>query len=94
MAGLDVAHKAQILAADIERFRAIGNPVSTIVAEHQHGLLYGVPQRTSGLSAHRCTFPCTIAGCSESPGTVDVRLNVETEIHPGDDGGGVFPDGE
>ncbi len=33
MAGLDVTHKAQILPADIERFRQIGNPVSTIVAE-------------------------------------------------------------
>ncbi|MGO1308730.1 MAG: pyrimidine-specific ribonucleoside hydrolase RihA, partial [Kluyvera intermedia] len=33
MAGLDVTHKAQIHAADTERFRAIGNPISTIVAE-------------------------------------------------------------
>jgi pyrimidine-specific ribonucleoside hydrolase len=33
MAGLDVTHRAQILPADIERFRQIGNPVSTIVAE-------------------------------------------------------------
>lgn len=30
---LDVTHKAQIYAADIERFRAIGNPISTTVAE-------------------------------------------------------------
>ena len=33
MAGLDVTHKAQIHVEDTERFRAIGNPVSTIVAE-------------------------------------------------------------
>jgi len=33
MAGLDVTHKAQIHREDTERFRAIGNPISTIVAE-------------------------------------------------------------
>ena len=33
MAGLDVTHKAQIHVEDIERFRRIGNPISTIVAE-------------------------------------------------------------
>ncbi|MFP1528071.1 nucleoside hydrolase [Escherichia coli] len=31
MAGLDVTHKAQIHVEDTERFRAIGNPVSTVV---------------------------------------------------------------
>ena len=33
MAGLDVTHKAQIHVEDIEHFRRIGNPISTIVAE-------------------------------------------------------------
>ncbi len=33
MAGLDVTHRAQIHGLDIERFRQLGNPVATIVAE-------------------------------------------------------------
>ncbi|WP_404653861.1 pyrimidine-specific ribonucleoside hydrolase RihA [Raoultella terrigena] len=33
MAGLDVTHRAQIHDMDIERFRQVGNPVATIVAE-------------------------------------------------------------
>jgi pyrimidine-specific ribonucleoside hydrolase len=33
MAGLDVTHRAQIMAQDIERFRTVGNPVATTVAE-------------------------------------------------------------
>jgi pyrimidine-specific ribonucleoside hydrolase len=33
MAGLDVTHRAQIMADDIERFRAINNPVARTVAE-------------------------------------------------------------
>ena len=33
MAGLGVTHRAPIIADDIERFRSVGNPVATTVAE-------------------------------------------------------------
>lgn len=55
MAGLDVTHKAQIHAADIERFRAIGNPISTIVAELLDFFMEYHKDENGDLSAHRCT---------------------------------------
>ena len=43
MAGLDVTHRAQIMTDDIERFRAVGNPVATHRGRAAR-LLYGVSQ--------------------------------------------------
>ncbi|VUC88293.1 nucleoside hydrolase [Salmonella sp. NCTC 11881] len=100
MAGLDVTHKAQIHAADIERFRAIGNPISTIVAElldffmeYHKDEKWGFCRRTAARPVHH------------RPGLLkpEIFTTVERwgrrgnpgEIHPGDDGGGLlFPDGE
>lgn len=64
MAGLDVTHKAQIHAADIERFRAIGNPISTIVAELLDFFMEYHKDENGDLSAHRCTTRAPSPGCS------------------------------
>ncbi len=61
MAGLDVTHKAQILPADIERFRQIGNPVSTIVAELLDFFMAYHKDEKWGFDGAPLHDPCTIA---------------------------------
>ena len=61
MAGLDVTHKAQIHEADIERFRAIGNPVSTVVAELLDFFLRYHKDEKWGFTGAPLHDPCTIA---------------------------------
>ncbi len=62
--GLDVTHKAQILPADIERFRQIGNPVSTIVAELLDFFMAYHKDEKWGFDARRCTIPAPSPGSS------------------------------
>ena len=61
MAGLDVTHKAQIHAADTERFHAIGNPVSTIVAELLDFFMEYHKDEKWGFVGAPLHDPCTIA---------------------------------
>lgn len=61
MAGLDVTHKAQIHVEDTERFRAIGNPVSTIVAELLDFFLEYHKDEKWGFVGAPLHDPCTIA---------------------------------
>ncbi|WP_058911708.1 pyrimidine-specific ribonucleoside hydrolase RihA [Entomohabitans teleogrylli] len=61
MAGLDVTHKAQILAADIERLRAIGNPVAVAVAELLDFFIEYHKQEKWGFQGAPLHDPCTIA---------------------------------
>ena len=64
MAGLDVTHRAQILPADIERFRQIGNPVSTIVAELLDFFMAYHKDESGASTARRCTIPAPSPGSS------------------------------
>ncbi len=61
MAGLDVTHKAQIHVEDTERFRAICNPVSTIVAELLDFFLEYHKDEKWGFVGAPLHDPCTIA---------------------------------
>ena len=61
MAGLDVTHKAQIHVEDIERFRRIGNPISTIVAELLDFFLEYHKDEKWGFVGAPLHDPCTIA---------------------------------
>jgi pyrimidine-specific ribonucleoside hydrolase len=61
MAGLNVTHQALVLPTDIERLRAIGNPVAQAVAEMLDfylPLYLGHPRGLPGAAMHD---PCTIA---------------------------------
>lgn len=95
MAGLDVTHKAQILPADIERFRQIGNPVSTIVAElldffmaYHKDEKWGFDGRAAARSLHHRLAPQ--AGDLYHYRTLGRRGNGR-KIYPGDDGGRLLP---
>jgi pyrimidine-specific ribonucleoside hydrolase len=61
MAGLDVTHRAQIMADDIERFRAIGNPVATTVAELLDFFMEYHKAEKWGFHGAPLHDPCTIA---------------------------------
>lgn len=61
MAGLDVTHRAQIMAADIERFRSIGNPVATTVAELLDFFMEYHKTEKWGFKGAPLHDPCTIA---------------------------------
>ncbi|WP_422732056.1 pyrimidine-specific ribonucleoside hydrolase RihA [Leclercia pneumoniae] len=61
MAGLDVTHRAQIMAADIERFRSIGNPVATTVAELLDFFMEYHKTEKWGFNGAPLHDPCTIA---------------------------------
>ena len=61
MAGLDVTHRAQIMANDIERFRAIGNPVATTVAELLDFFMEYHKAEKWGFHGAPLHDPCTIA---------------------------------
>lgn len=81
MAGLDVTHKAQILPADIERFRQIGNPVSTIVAELLDFFMAYHKDEKWGFDGAPLHDPCTIAWLlkPEIFTTIERWVGVETE---------------
>ncbi|ALR75965.1 pyrimidine-specific ribonucleoside hydrolase RihA [[Enterobacter] lignolyticus] len=81
MAGLDVTHKAQIHAEDIERFRAIGNPTATIVAELLDFFMEYHKQEKWGFVGAPLHDPCTIAWLlkPEIFTTVDRWVGVETQ---------------
>ncbi|WP_159237286.1 pyrimidine-specific ribonucleoside hydrolase RihA [Raoultella terrigena] len=61
MAGLDVTHKAQIHDMDIERFRQVGNPVATIVAELLDFFMEYHKDAKWGFTGAPLHDPCTIA---------------------------------
>ncbi|HDZ2243947.1 TPA: pyrimidine-specific ribonucleoside hydrolase RihA [Klebsiella pneumoniae] len=81
MAGLDVTRKAQILPADIERFRQIGNPVSTIVAELLDFFMAYHKDEKWGFDGAPLHDPCTIAWLlkPEIFTTIERWVGVETE---------------
>ncbi len=91
MAGLDVTHRAQILPADIERFRQIGNPVSTIVAELlDFFMAYHKDEKWGfdGAPLHHRLAPQ--AGDLYHDRTLGWRRNGR-QIYPGDDSGRLLP---
>ena len=61
MAGLDVTHRAQIHGLDIERFRQVGNPVATIVAELLDFFMEYHKAEKWGFHGAPLHDPCTIA---------------------------------
>ncbi|HFP9422965.1 Pyrimidine-specific ribonucleoside hydrolase rihA [Raoultella ornithinolytica] len=61
MAGLDVTHRAQIHGLDIERFRQVGNPVATIVAELLDFFMEYHKDAIWGFTGAPLHDPCTIA---------------------------------
>ncbi|WP_144839792.1 pyrimidine-specific ribonucleoside hydrolase RihA [Leclercia adecarboxylata] len=61
MAGLDVTHRAQIMADDIERFRAINNPVARTVAELLDFFMEYYKTEKWGFQGAPLHDPCTIA---------------------------------
>lgn len=61
MAGLDVTHRAQIHDMDIERFRQVGNPVATIVAELLDFFIEYHKDAKWGFTGAPLHDPCTIA---------------------------------
>lgn len=61
MAGLDVTHRAQIHGLDIERFRQLGNPVATIVAELLDFFMEYHKDAKWGFTGAPLHAPCTIA---------------------------------
>ncbi|MDO0557837.1 nucleoside hydrolase [Escherichia coli] len=79
--GLDVTHKAQIHVEDTERFRAIGNPVSTIVAELLDFFLEYHKDEKWGFVGAPLHDPCTIAWLlkPELFTTVERWVGVETQ---------------
>ncbi|HHS9743345.1 pyrimidine-specific ribonucleoside hydrolase RihA [Raoultella ornithinolytica] len=61
MAGLDVTHRAQIHGLDIERFRQVGNPLATIVAELLDFFMEYHKDAKWGFTGAPLHDPCTIA---------------------------------
>ncbi|EPY1563305.1 pyrimidine-specific ribonucleoside hydrolase RihA [Raoultella planticola] len=61
MAGLDITHRAQIHGLDIERFRQLGNPVATIVAELLDFFMEYHKDAKWGFTGAPLHDPCTIA---------------------------------
>jgi len=61
MCGLDVTHRAQIMNEDIERIRAIENPVSDVVAELLDFFMIYHRDPKWGLKGAPLHDPCTIA---------------------------------
>ncbi|MGY0155094.1 pyrimidine-specific ribonucleoside hydrolase RihA [Edwardsiella tarda] len=61
MAGLDVTHRAQILDADIERLRGLGNRVARTVAELLDFFMRYHRQEKWGFQGAPLHDPCTIA---------------------------------
>lgn len=86
------------MAHDIARFRAIGNPVATTVAELLDFFMAYHKAEKWGFHGAPLHDPCTIAWLlkPEMFTTVERWVGVETgEIHSGYDGGGLlFTDGQ
>ena len=61
MCGLDVTHRAQIMDEDIERIRAIDNPVSDVVADLLDFFMIYHRDPKWGLEGAPLHDPCTIA---------------------------------
>jgi len=61
MCGLDVTHRAQIMDEDIEQIRAIGNPVSDVVADLLDFFMIYHRDPKWGLEGAPLHDPCTIA---------------------------------
>lgn len=61
MAGLDVTHRAQIMSEDIERFRQLGNPVASVVADLLDFFMEYHKQEKWGFQGAPLHDPCTIA---------------------------------
>ena len=81
MAGLDVTHRAQIMAQDIERFRTVGNPVATTVAELLDFFMEYHKAEKWGFHGAPLHDPCTIAWLlkPEMFTTVERWVGVETQ---------------
>ncbi|MCU6679835.1 pyrimidine-specific ribonucleoside hydrolase RihA [Leclercia tamurae] len=81
MAGLDVTHKAQIMAEDIERFRAINNPVAKTVAELLDFFMEYHKTEKWGFQGAPLHDPCTIAWLLKPDifTTVERWVGVETQ---------------
>ena len=81
MAGLDVTHNAQIMAEDIERFRAINNPVARTVAELLDFFMEYHKTEKWGFQGAPLHDPCTIAWLlkPEMFTTVERWVGVETQ---------------
>ncbi|AXF60135.1 pyrimidine-specific ribonucleoside hydrolase RihA [Leclercia sp. W6] len=81
MAGLDVTHQAQIMVEDIERFRRIGNPVATTVAELLDFFMEYHKTEKWGFQGAPLHDPCTIAWLlkPEIFTTVERWVGVETQ---------------
>lgn len=81
MAGLDVTHRAQIMAADVERFRAINNPIATTVAELLDFFMEYHKAEKWGFHGAPLHDPCTIAWLlkPELFTTIDRWVGVETQ---------------
>ena len=81
MAGLDVTHRAQIHGLDIERFRQLGNPVATIVAELLDFFMEYHKAEKWGFHGAPLHDPCTIAWLlkPEMFTTVHRWVGVETQ---------------
>jgi pyrimidine-specific ribonucleoside hydrolase len=81
MAGLDVTHRAQIMAADIERFRSIGNPIARTVAELLDFFMEYHKTEKWGFKGAPLHDPCTIAWLlkPEMFTTVKRWVGVETQ---------------
>lgn len=61
MCGLDVTHQAQIMQADIDRIRAIGNPIAAVVADLLDFFLIYHKDPKWGFEGAPLHDPCTIA---------------------------------
>jgi len=81
MAGLDVTHRAQIMADDIERFRAINNPVARTVAELLDFFMEYHKTEKWGFQGAPLHDPCTIAWLLKPEMFTTVRrwVSVETQ---------------
>jgi pyrimidine-specific ribonucleoside hydrolase len=81
MAGLDVTHRAQIMADDIERFRAINNPVARTVAELLDFFMEYHKTEKWGFQGAPLHDPCTIAWLLKPEIFTTVRrwVGVETQ---------------
>ncbi|MCU6670609.1 pyrimidine-specific ribonucleoside hydrolase RihA [Enterobacteriaceae bacterium H4N4] len=81
MAGLDVTHRAQIMAEDIARFRQTGNPVATVVAELLDFFMEYHKGEKWGFQGAPLHDPCTIAWLlkPEIFTTIERWVGVETQ---------------
>jgi pyrimidine-specific ribonucleoside hydrolase len=81
MCGLDVTHKAQIMDEDIERIRAINNPIALCVAELLDFFMIYHRDPKWGFTGAPLHDPCTIAWLLNPSlfTTVDCWVGVETK---------------